>query len=74
MNVTPVIRQITDFSFRLSSEDLERYLANPQAWVADVRAQLNGHTPSIVQPATPPGGVFAANPRANLWRASRPSN
>lgn len=61
MNVTQIARQVTDFSFTLSSQDLERYLADPQAWAADVRAQLNGHTP----------GAAAAAPKQR--RASKKS-
>jgi len=45
MDITPITRTVTDFSFTVSSDTLERYLADPELWAADVRAQLNGHTP-----------------------------
>lgn len=40
MNVTASARQVTDYTFRLTEGDLERYLADPIAWANDVRAQL----------------------------------
>lgn len=45
MDITPTTRQVTDFTFTISSDTLERYLADPQAWADEVRAQLNGSTP-----------------------------
>jgi len=71
MNIAPITRQITEFSFRISSEDLERYLADPQAWATDVRAQLNGHTPGAAKPATG-GGVGPKDHAGALEHARRP--
>jgi hypothetical protein len=40
MNVTATQRTETDYSFKLSQADLERYLADPEQWATDTRAQL----------------------------------
>jgi hypothetical protein len=47
MNITPVTRQVTEYSLVLDSDDLARYLNDPAAFVADVRAQLNGSAPAV---------------------------
>lgn len=47
MNVTESVRQVTDYTFRLTRDDLDRYLADPHAWANDVRAQLNGSTENV---------------------------
>lgn len=86
MNVTAVARQITDYTFRLTGDDLERYLADPQAWAADVRAQL-GVRP-LAAPADPQpkpkrgggrrsskkvgGGRRAASPRSTSGKKTSP--
>lgn len=53
MNVTRTTRTVDDFSFKLTAEDLERYLADPQAWADDTRAQLSLTAPESAAPTAP---------------------
>lgn len=57
MNVTATDRRVIDYNFTLSAQDLEKYLADPQAWADDVRAQLGLAAPAANQgPATKKAG------------------
>lgn len=51
MDVTASQRTETDYVFKMSQVDLERYLADPWQWREDILTQLGPNAPKIAVPA-----------------------
>jgi hypothetical protein len=58
MNVTGTQITETQYSFRLTQAELDRYLADPAAWAADTRAQIGA---AVLAPALTPAPARGAH-------------